>query len=451
MKIGKDCLLCSSPMTREPYLINIGNNVTVSTNVTFVTHDNSIKLLYPEKSDVFGKIVIGNNCFIGENVTILYGVTLADNIIVAAGSVVTKSFRNSNIIIGGNPAHIINTWDKFSEKIKDNVITRKEMENCKERDSSFLISRQIGGFMYPLVSVIIPTYSRPTYLRRCLESVLNQTYKNIEIFVVDDNNPETEARIETEKIMNEYVNRKNVTYLKHNFNKNGSAARNTGWKHSSGKYITFLDDDDEIDESKIQKQVECLEKLDKSWGACYTAYKLIKEYGSNQISTENRSGDCYVDALMRTMFMGSGSNLFLRKKVVDEIGGYDESFQRNQDIEFLVRVLENYKLAYVDEVLLTIYQEGNRINRSFEQIDKYAKYYLEVFQDKINALNKSDRNRVIAVISLERCRVAFYKKKYKEGLKIILENNVKFKYIIRYIKYIIHRLITHESYGFNGL
>lgn len=141
VKIGKDCLLCSSPMTREPYLINIGNNVTVSTNVTFVTHYNSIKLLYPEKSDVFGKIVIGNNCFIGENVTILYGVTLADNIIVAAGSVVTKSFRNSNIIIGGNPAHIINTWDKFSEKIKDNVITRKEMENCKERDSSFLISR----------------------------------------------------------------------------------------------------------------------------------------------------------------------------------------------------------------------------------------------------------------------------------------------------------------------
>ena len=63
--------------------------------------------------------------------------------------------------------------------------------------------------MYPLVSVIIPTYNRPTYLRRCLESVLNQTYKNIEIFVVDDNNPETEARIETEKIMNEYVNGKN--------------------------------------------------------------------------------------------------------------------------------------------------------------------------------------------------------------------------------------------------
>ena len=140
-KIGKHCLLCSSPMTREPYLINIGDNVTVSTNVTFVTHDNSIKLLYPEKSDVFGKIVIGNNCFIGENTTILYGVTLADNIIVAAGSVVTKSFRDSDIIIGGNPAHIINTWERFSEKIKFNVVTRKEMENSIENDDSFLISR----------------------------------------------------------------------------------------------------------------------------------------------------------------------------------------------------------------------------------------------------------------------------------------------------------------------
>ena len=128
-------------MTREAYLIDIGDNVTVSTNVTFVTHDNSIKFLYPTKSDIFGKIVIGNNCFIGENSIILYGVTLADNVIVAAGSVVTKSFRDSNIIIGGNPARIINTWDRFSEKIKYNVVTRKEMENRIENDDTFLIVR----------------------------------------------------------------------------------------------------------------------------------------------------------------------------------------------------------------------------------------------------------------------------------------------------------------------
>ena len=65
---------------------------------------------------LFGKIVIGNNCFIGERAALSYGVELADNIIVAAGSVVTKSFTESNIIIGGNPARKISTWEQFREK-----------------------------------------------------------------------------------------------------------------------------------------------------------------------------------------------------------------------------------------------------------------------------------------------------------------------------------------------
>lgn len=67
---------------------------------------------------MFGKISIGKNCFIGANSVILYGVTLADNIIVAAGSVVTKSFHEERIIIGGNPAKKISTWDSFAEKSK---------------------------------------------------------------------------------------------------------------------------------------------------------------------------------------------------------------------------------------------------------------------------------------------------------------------------------------------
>lgn len=302
----------------------------------------------------------------------------------------------------------------------------------------------------PLVSVVIPTYSRPTYLKRCVESVLKQTYKNVEIFVVDDNNPETEARFATEAVMAEFANDHQVHYLQHEFNKNGSAARNTGWRASSGKYITYLDDDDVIAPTKLQKQVECMETLDESWGACYTGYEVVKEHGDRQISSEKRSGDCYLNALMRTMFMGSGSNLFLRKSVVDEIGGYDESFQRNQDIEFMARALEHYKLAYIDEDLLTIYQVGNRITRSFEQLDDYAKHYLETFQEKIDALPNHEKERVIAVISLERCRVAFYKKHYIDGLRILKENNVGVKYWFKYTRYLINRILTGKSYGFDG-
>lgn len=302
----------------------------------------------------------------------------------------------------------------------------------------------------PLVSVVIPTYGRPEFLDRCIESVLKQTYQNIEIFVVDDNDPDTEGRIATEAEMRKYNENPHIKYLKHNKNMNGSAARNTGWKQSKGKYITFLDDDDEIDRTKIEKQVDCLEKLDVSWGACYTGYRLIKEHGENQISTEKRSGNCYVDALMRTMFMGSGSNLFLRKCVVDEIDGYDESFFRNQDIEFLARALEHYKIAYIDEILLTIYQEGDRKNRSFEEIEGYTQHYLCKFAEKISRLNETDRKRVIAVISLERFRVALCKKKYKDGIRILKENHVSLLYLVRYMGYLIRRVITKKSYGFTG-
>ena len=301
-----------------------------------------------------------------------------------------------------------------------------------------------------LVSVVIPTYHRPVFLKRCIDSVLDQTYRNIEIIVVDDNDPKTEARKETELVMQAYAGVDNVTYLRHDCNKNGSAARNTGWRNSHGKYITFIDDDDVIARTKIEKQVQCLECLDSSWGACYTGYRLLKEHGDPQISSEKRFGDCYVAALMRTMFMGSGSNLFLRKSVVDEVNGYDETFLRNQDIEFLARILEKYKLAYVDEVLLTIYQEGERPNRSFEQLESISQHYLSKFKDRIERLNPDDRERVYSVISLERCRSAFYKKKYWKGLKILKENKVKLKYQVKYCRYLIHRKLTGRSYGFDG-
>lgn len=303
--------------------------------------------------------------------------------------------------------------------------------------------------MKPLVSVVIPTYKRPTDLKRTVDSVLNQDYENIEIFVVDDNNADTPERAETEALMGQYEGNPKVTYLKHDKNRNGSAARNTGWKSAKGKYITYLDDDDEISKSKIRKQVECLEALDDSWGACYTAYRLVKPDGSYQISSESRSGDVYLYALMRTMFMGSGSNLFLRKSVVDEIGGYDESFQRNQDIEFTARALEHYKLACIDEDLLMIHQDRTPTHRTFEQLDSYSRHYIRKFTERFNKLSKKDRKRVISVISLERSRVALYHRKYKEMFSILMENHVSILAVMKYVVYLAHRTVTHKSYGFS--
>ena len=116
MKIGKNCAINCNIMTPEPYLIEIGDGTTVAADVTFVTHDNSISKVIPDVTDLFGKICIGSKCFIGSRSVLMYGVTLAEKTIVAAGSVVTKSFLQPGTIIGGNPAKVIGTWEKFAEK-----------------------------------------------------------------------------------------------------------------------------------------------------------------------------------------------------------------------------------------------------------------------------------------------------------------------------------------------
>ena len=119
IQIGENCLICSNIVTQEPFLISIGNHTTISTGVSLITHDYSCHLIIKESSSLFGKIKIGDNCFIGANSIIMYGVTLGNNVVVGAGSVVTKSFDQENIIIAGNPAHIVGTWDKYTNKYSE--------------------------------------------------------------------------------------------------------------------------------------------------------------------------------------------------------------------------------------------------------------------------------------------------------------------------------------------
>ena len=117
----------------------------IGDRVDFVTHDNSISKILPDTINLFGKITIGNNCFLGENSTYLYGVTLADNIIVAAGSVVVDSFSTERIIIGGNPARVISTWDKFFEKSHDKAKGRRNIKHVLEEHPELLIKRKSRG------------------------------------------------------------------------------------------------------------------------------------------------------------------------------------------------------------------------------------------------------------------------------------------------------------------
>lgn len=106
-----------------------------------------------------------------------------------------------------------------------------------------------------LISVIIPTFGRPAGLKAAIDSVLKQTYKPIEIIVVDDNAPDSKYRVETEAVMREFFLVHEINYAQRSVNGGGALARNTGVEMAKGDLITFLDDDDEYLPEKIEKQV----------------------------------------------------------------------------------------------------------------------------------------------------------------------------------------------------
>lgn len=299
----------------------------------------------------------------------------------------------------------------------------------------------------PKVSIIIPTYKRAEYLSRAIKSCLNQSYENIEVIVVDDNGANTKYRKDTESIMEAFKCQK-VIYLKHEQNRNGAAARNTGINRASGEYITFLDDDDEYLPMRIEYLVKKMNSLDNSWGACYTAYKKINRNDRVQIGTESREGNLLVPALMRSLYIGSGSNIFVRRNVVVELNGFDESFTRNQDLEFLVRLLKKYKLAHDCTCSLIVHYEIRDIKHTYDELRVVDQQYIIRFKNEINLLSEEERNLVYTMIKLDDFRNSIVYKKPIQGIKNLIIARVSLKIINKYFIYLFIRALKKESYGF---
>jgi len=118
VKIGKNCWIGTHYFGSEPYLITIGNEVQITANVTFLTHGGMwVEQIIDRNADAFGKIVVKDKTYIGLNSIILPGVTIGEHVIVAAGSVVTKSIPDG-VIVGGNPAKILGNTIDYIEKMK---------------------------------------------------------------------------------------------------------------------------------------------------------------------------------------------------------------------------------------------------------------------------------------------------------------------------------------------
>ena len=197
-----------------------------------------------------------------------------------------------------------------------------------------------------LVSVIIPNYNYAQYLREAIDSVLAQTYPNVEIIVVDDGSTDG-----SKEILNSYGDRIRAFFQQ---NQGVSAARNFGVSMSRGDFIAFLDADDAWLSEKIERQLALFVE-DGELGLVHVGVVETDGQGAEIIElTDGRDG-WVSDKLLQfegPVILGGGSGLMLRRNVFDEVGGFDTRLSTSADWDLFYQVSLRYRVGFVSDILL---------------------------------------------------------------------------------------------------
>lgn len=235
-----------------------------------------------------------------------------------------------------------------------------------------------------LVSAVITTHKRsPELVERALKSILNQTYTNIEIFVVDDSPVEYEFRPAVKSMVESYAE-KNVTYIAHDRCMGACVARNTGLEAAKGDFIGFLDDDDEWLPNKIEEQLKAFTSEDIALVYCgnKTMYDATGAVVENfpECVTEN-----VYEKLLYSNFIGSTSFPLLRTSALRKIGGFDVEMQSAQDYDVWLRISKEFSVNVVNmPLVLYHFHQGEQITKNpakkvagFERIIEKNRNYIE--------------------------------------------------------------------------
>ncbi|MGH7797814.1 MAG: glycosyltransferase family 2 protein [Candidatus Binatia bacterium] len=208
----------------------------------------------------------------------------------------------------------------------------------------------------PQVSVIIPTRNRAGYLAGALKSVLEQSFRDLEIIVVDDcGDDDTQAVVER-------FGHAAIRCLRHDRQRGGAAARNTGIANSNGEYVAFLDDDDEWFGEKLARQIDVMLASPLEVGGVYTGY-FIMDRGDGRVRGQivpRERGDLS-EALLAGNCIGGTSSMLLRRACFDKIGLFDERLPSFQDHDLWLRIARKFHFAYVREPLFKYFVHGDKI------------------------------------------------------------------------------------------
>ncbi len=239
----------------------------------------------------------------------------------------------------------------------------------------------------PLVSVIIPTHNRPELLKRAVSSVLEQTYENLELIVIDDASAER-ADLDSTFDLGLITT---FDYLYLDENRGGAGARNVGLDAATGEYIAFLDDDDEWLPEKIERQVELFEATDNGTGLIYTAVlQHDEELGIEDVHF-NPIPDDHLRKLMLHQYIGTMSSVMIRSEVLESVDGLNEGFPCWHDWDFYFRVGRKFGFDAINEPQVRQYVgTHDQISDDFEAKREVSKLLVkETFNDTLKEYNMS--------------------------------------------------------------
>lgn len=223
------------------------------------------------------------------------------------------------------------------------------------------------------VNIILPTYNRAQLIARAIKSVLNQTYRDFEIIVVDDGSTDN-----TEEVVKK-IDDKRIRYIRHKENKGAAAARNTGIKASKDQYIAFQDSDDEWPPEKIEKQIIAFENVSPKVGVVYTGFWKTqdnKKVYMPSFNIKSKEGDIH-KSLLKGNFIGTPTTL-IKRECFERTGMFDEKLPILEDWELWIRISKYYHFKYIDAPLLISHYSPGGVNEpSFPIKVKALKLILE--------------------------------------------------------------------------
>ncbi|KHJ39624.1 putative glycosyltransferase EpsJ [Pedobacter glucosidilyticus] len=272
--------------------------------------------------------------------------------------------------------------------------------------------------MNDLISVIIPCYNSEKWIIACLESVINQTYKNLEIIVVDDGSTDNTAK---------EINAIQDNRIKYYFKQNGglSSARNFGIKKALGEWIAFLDSDDSWEENKISIQLS----ESKNYDAIYCDFHNIDIY--DEIIKEDHNFNPasfnfdFKKAILSNNKIPGGSSMLIKKQVITNIGFFNEKLTLGEDWEYWARLIWNdYKLKFIDKKLTKIRKHFDSMQKTSSESSWHNSLELILTKfltfENITNKEKSIVYKKFAMISY-RFNSSFFE--YIKYYKLAIQNN----------------------------